>query len=92
MRSLILRPVTIIWLVLVGATVFSWLMGHGVGVHDLRQASIAILVIAFIKVRFVILDFMEIRGAPLPMRIVGEVWCLVICTVLIALYLHGVRP
>jgi len=62
-------------------------VGHGVGLHDARHAGTAIIVIAFVKVRFVILDFMEIRHAPMPMRIVGEAWVLIVCTVLIGLFL-----
>lgn len=92
MIHLIRNRVTLVWFILVAATAASWEFGHGVGLSDLRYASIAIIVIAFVKVRFVILDFMEIRHAPIPMRIVGEVWAVVVCTALIVLYLHGTPP
>lgn len=87
MSSLIRSRITLVWLLLVAATAFSWEMGHGVGFLDVRQASVAIIVVAFIKVRFVVQDFMEIRKAPLFMRLVGEIWVIVICTTLIALFL-----
>src|SRR5271170_2055338 len=81
--------VTFIWVVLVSATALSFAMGHGFGFDDVRKASVAIIIVAFVKVRFVILDFMEIRHAPIPMRIVGEVWAVVVCTALVVLYLYG---
>ena len=89
MTNLLRTRITLVWFVLVAATAFSWEMGHGVGLHDLRQASVAIIVVAFIKVRFVILDFMEIRHAPIWMRIVGETWVVVVCSILVGLYLHA---
>lgn len=89
MIHLLRNRVTLVWFILVAATAASWEFGHGVGFSDIRYASIAIIVIAFVKVRFVILDFMEIRHAPVPMRIVGEVWAVVVCSVLVLLYLHG---
>lgn len=91
MASLLLTRITLVWFLLVAATAFSWEMGHGAGFDDLRYASIAIIVVAFIKVRFVILEFMEIRTAPLFMRIIGATWCVVICTILVTLYWHGVN-
>jgi len=89
MMQLVLSRTTLIWLLLIAATAASVAMGHGMGVHAIRGAGAAIIVVAFIKVRFVILDFMEVRHAPLPMRIVGEAWVLLICAALILLYLKG---
>ena len=86
MKHLLGSRITVVWLLLVAATAVSWEMGHGAGFRDLRLASASIIVIAFIKVRFVILDFMEIRNAPLPMRLIGELWVVVICTTLVTLY------
>ena len=86
MMTLLRTRITLVWFVLVAATALSWEMGHGVGLHDLRQASVAIIVVAFIKVRFVILDFMEIRHAPIWMRIVGEAWTVLVCAALVLLY------
>jgi Prokaryotic Cytochrome C oxidase subunit IV len=90
MNSLIFSRIGLVWFLLVAATAASWEMGHGVGFEDIRHASIAIIVVAFVKVRFVILDFMEIRHAPIWMRIVGETWCVVVCSVLVVLYWQGV--
>jgi Prokaryotic Cytochrome C oxidase subunit IV len=89
MSTLLRTRITLVWFFLIAATALSWEMGHGIGFNDLRYASIAIIVVAFIKVRLVILDFMEIRHAPVVMRIVGELWVALICTTLVLLYWHG---
>ena len=87
MLNLLRTRVSWVWLLLVGATVLSWEMGHGVGLHELAQIRAAVIVVAFIKVRLVILDFMEIRHAPLGVRVVAEAWVLLVCSALLALYL-----
>jgi hypothetical protein len=65
------------------ATVLSWSLGthHGL--------AIAILVIAFVKIRFVGLYFMELRGAPAPLRIVFETYCLAVLLTLSAMYVFS---
>ena len=76
---------TYVWLGLVLVTVVSWAVGadHGVG------SAVGVLVLAFalIKVRFVGLDFMELRDAPLFLRGAFEVYCVVLWLVLAAMYL-----
>ncbi|MBT8340354.1 MAG: cytochrome C oxidase subunit IV family protein [Desulfatitalea sp.] len=86
MKALILSRVTLIWLILAGATLLSWEMGHGAGFDDIRYASTSIIAIVFIKIRFVILEFMELRHAPVPVRVAAEAWVVVVGTVLIVLY------
>jgi hypothetical protein len=86
MTDLLRSRITLVWVILVGATMLSWEMGHG-AFDDLRYARVAVIVVGFIKVRYVILDFMEIRHAPWFIRLVGESWVVVVCVVLIALYL-----
>ena len=74
------------WLVLVAATLLSYALGaeHGVG-------SIVVVVVVFgiaaIKVRLIGLDFMELRSAPMPLRVAFESYCLVLWGVLSGLYL-----
>jgi hypothetical protein len=80
-----LGRVTRVWLGLLAATVVSWEFGHA-SFGDPRNAGVVILAIAFLKVRFVILDFMELRHAPLGMRLAGEAWAICVGSVLIALY------
>jgi len=72
---------TKVWALLVAATLLTWSVGGG---------GMAVLVIAFVKVRLVGLHFMELRAAPLPLRMLFEGWVVVTCCVLIGLYLSGV--
>lgn len=70
-----------VWLVLLIATVASsTVAGHGV----------AVIAVAFFKVRLVGLHFMELRAAPVPLRVVFEGWVVVTGGILIGLYLSGV--
>jgi len=88
LKALLLDRITLIWFGLVAATVLSWEFGHGFGLDDYpRLSTVAILMIAFVKVRYVVLDFMEIRAAPRPLRLLLEAWTIVVCVALVALYL-----
>jgi hypothetical protein len=48
-----------------------------------------VLAIAAIKIRLVGLDFMELRGAPMPLRLAFECYCLGLWLLLSGLYLFG---
>lgn len=76
------RRLTLIWLGLMAATAASWLIGHGDSLGPGIVAGIVIAV-AFLKVRFVGLDFMELRAAPAAMRLAFEAWLLIACAGLI---------
>lgn len=89
MIHLLRDRITWVWLLLVGATLLSWELGHGFALTNLDHVRVGILAVAFIKVRYVILDFMEIRHAPRAMRLAAEIWTLVVCLALIALYLDA---
>ena len=90
MIDLILSRRTLILFFLAGATLLSWEMGHGVGFSDIRWASTCIIVLAFIKIRYVILEFMELRHSSMAARIVAEVWVVMVCLTLILLYWTGI--
>lgn len=78
---------TWVWAALVLATLLSWGIGHGAGpVRHPVQVTAAVLLIAWVKVRFVFLDFMELRRAPLPLRLAAEVWALIVCGTVAVLY------
>ena len=76
--------ITTAWLLLVLATLVSWESAR----EDvpLRLATSAVLAIAFVKVRCIGLEFMELRTAPLPLRVIFEAWVVVVCAALLALY------
>ena len=87
MTALLRTPATAIWMVLIVATMTSLALGteHGINSHNL--ASTAILLIAFIKVRLVGLYFMELREAPTVLRGLFEAYCVIVCTLVTAVFL-----
>jgi hypothetical protein len=86
MADLVRRKITAIWLLLILATVLSWETVHGFSAADLRIAASAAIIVAFIKVRFVMLHFMEIDSAPLPLRFFCEAWIVLVCAGILGLY------
>jgi hypothetical protein len=76
---------TVVWLVLVVATIVSWAVGseHGTG----SAIALVVLGVAMFKVRFVGLDFMELRQAPLLLRGIFEGYCIALWCVLAGMYL-----
>jgi apolipoprotein N-acyltransferase len=79
-----------VWLGLIAATCLSWWLGSEHRMLNARVASsVIILVTAFIKIRFVGNYFMELRDAPIPMRVFFEAYCVGICSIIIAIYLWG---
>jgi hypothetical protein len=69
------------WAVLTALTLFSLEGAPAIG--NPRIFTAVVLVIAFIKARIVIREFMEVRAAPLALRLVLNIWCLGICAALI---------
>ncbi len=65
---------TIVWAALVAATCVSWSVGA------------AALAIAFVKVRYIGLEFMELRGADAVLRGLFEAYVLVVGATLLALH------
>jgi hypothetical protein len=77
------------WLALIGATLISWELGHGVGITDPRIAGALVMAVAFIKVRVVFFEFMELRHTPRYMRLAANLWLVLVCTALIILYFQA---
>jgi hypothetical protein len=84
MNTLVWSRTTLIWLLLVAATTLSWKIGHGMGASEVKVISAVIIIIAFVKVRFVVFEFMEMRGAPAWMRRAGNGWIMLTTSLLIA--------
>ncbi|HEX6389559.1 MAG TPA: cytochrome C oxidase subunit IV family protein [Solirubrobacteraceae bacterium] len=79
--ALIRTPATPVWVLLMAATVLSVAVG---GAHG---TTVLVLAVAFVKVRFIGLYFMELRDAPPLLRLAFEGWCLLIGTLVIVMYL-----
>ena len=88
--SLIKTPATIVWLVLMLATCAStWWLKSGVAASFIATASI--MLIAGIKVRLVIIHFMELGNAPFPWRVFFESWVIVVTAIILLGFWMGVR-
>ena len=71
--SLLRERVTWVWLGLMVLTcVTTW--GLSKALFSPAVAVVGIFVIAAVKVRYVMLDFMELREAPIRVRVAFEAW------------------
>ncbi|WP_273735240.1 cytochrome C oxidase subunit IV family protein [Mycolicibacterium septicum] len=83
--SVLHARVTKVWLALIVLTVITtW--GLAKGMFGPAVAVTGILLIAALKVRLVMLDFMELRDAPVPVRIIFQGWILVVVTMILVFW------
>lgn len=73
---------TLVWATLVVATLLSWWFGAEGG----RLAAVAVVAVAFFKLRLIGNHFMEVRGAPLALRAVFEAYCISVCAMILVFY------
>jgi hypothetical protein len=78
------NPANRAWLILMIATGITWYLGE-VGAAG-TAAIVAMLAIAFVKGRLVILDFMELRSAPLMWRVLLEGWLILVSSLILLAY------
>jgi heme/copper-type cytochrome/quinol oxidase subunit 4 len=84
--ELLRKPVTVVWAALMLATITStWLLSNNSVTPEL--ATVAIMLIAAVKVRLVIWHFMEVRGAPPALRFVCDGWLLAVTALILTVYL-----
>lgn len=88
-KHLLNGPFMVVWFILIAATLVTWYLGSDHGIHNHHTATVAILLVAFIKVRFVGLYFMELQDAPLTLRVIFEVFCAMVCAIMIGVYMIG---
>lgn len=90
MKPLIYQRATVAYAVMLALTVVSFCMTVGQGGSDVsRSVSVvwaASLVLAGIKVRLILLDFMELRSAPWGLRLGSELVVLATIVALITIY------
>jgi heme/copper-type cytochrome/quinol oxidase subunit 4 len=83
--ELVRKPVSIVWASLMLATCAStWLLSKDSVTP--KVAVVAIMLVAAVKVRLVIRYFMEVRRAPLALRLVCDGWLLAVTVLIIAVY------
>jgi caa(3)-type oxidase subunit IV len=83
-HSLLASRQSLVWLVLVAATLMSF-ESMLLGGDGERIARCVILLIAFAKATIVGLEFMELRKAPAILRLPFLGWAVIACTALLVL-------
>jgi heme/copper-type cytochrome/quinol oxidase subunit 4 len=84
--ELVRKPVSIVWATLMLATCAStWLLSKNSITPEV--ATVTIVLIAAVKVRLVIRYFMEVRLAPLALRLVCDGWLLAVIALIVTIYL-----
>ncbi len=83
------NPINRAWVVLMIATAMTWYLGE-VGAAG-TGAIVGMLLIAFVKGRLVILDFMELRQAPRMWRLLLEGWMLLVGSLILLAYWLSLR-
>ena len=84
--ELLLKPVSIVWATLMLATCAStWLLSKNSITPEV--ATVTIVLIAAVKVRLVMSHFMEVRRAPLALRLVCDGWLLAVTALIVTIYL-----
>jgi hypothetical protein len=87
-RTMLRHRSTVVWAALMAATIASWWLGtdHGF-LGGARDATAAVLAIAFVKVAMVTSSFMEVDHAPRLLQAFVHGWTILVCGLLIGLYL-----
>lgn len=90
--TLVLKSrVTLLWLALLLASFVSWEAVEGIAwLRAPRMAGALVVAIAFVKARYIMLDFMELRHAPAPMRLFAEAWWLLVGAIIIIAFWTGI--
>jgi hypothetical protein len=81
------KSATVVWLLLVLATGASWWLSGGVGTSH-AVAAAALLLLAFVKVRLIVMYFMEVHWAPIALRLGFDAWVTAVYCALLLLYLR----
>lgn len=81
------RKLTVIWLVLVCATIAGWALAenHGAG----RWTVASVMLFALFKARLVFLHFMELKVAPLGWRLIFEAWIAACVAMIVVMHWIG---
>ncbi len=80
------KTLEIVWIILVGLTIFAYLLGH---LHYINSFFVAILLVTtFIKVQLVLNYFMELKNVTGKYRWIPSIWLgIVISLIAVAYYL-----
>jgi hypothetical protein len=82
--ALLRLPATRVWLVLIAAAVLSWTVSENS--TAVKISTSAVVLIAALKVRLIVMHFMELRWRPRPWRILFELWILGVMALILGGY------
>ncbi|WP_428311821.1 cytochrome C oxidase subunit IV family protein [Hydrocarboniphaga sp.] len=85
---------TLTWLLLSALTAISWWIGSRHGHHAfVANAAItySVILMAALKIRFILTEFMDLRHAPPLLRRIADAWLALLVIGLLALYSLGMR-
>jgi apolipoprotein N-acyltransferase len=83
------RRLLLVWLALVAVTLVSWWIGSSHGDGEFRSNALityGVLLIAAIKIRVIVREFMEVRHAPHSLRRLTDGWTVFVIAALLAIY------
>jgi cytochrome c oxidase subunit IV len=82
------HPLTVVWAVLTAVTVAAWLTARDAGtVHHVNATiTVVVLLIAAVKTHLVIWHFMEVRHAPMWLKVTTNAWLVVLFVLLLGFY------
>lgn len=87
------RRLLAVWLVLSAITVTYFWIDRAAGSNGVRHANTAVtlaaVVLALVKVRMIMGEFMEVRGAPRLLRVLANSWIVIMGITMIGSYLAG---
>jgi hypothetical protein len=85
------RRLAVAWLVTVGITLIYLLVDQVVDEHGVLRvaASVAAIVLALVKLRIILREFMDVRHAPKVLRVLTDALAIVMAVFLLGTYLVG---
>jgi hypothetical protein len=72
--------------ILLGITLLSWVLSHTLALES-QMLGIALILLAFLKVRLIIVHYMETKIAIPAIKIAFDVWVFVVAAITLWLYL-----
>ncbi|WP_425566074.1 cytochrome C oxidase subunit IV family protein [Sporichthya brevicatena] len=86
LKSRATKASAVVWAALVVFTVASFVLGGEHLIEPSPLAAAVVIGIAVVKIRLVGLHFMELRHAPIALRLVFEAYCVGLIVSLMAIY------
>jgi hypothetical protein len=87
------RRLFVVWMILVVISLSYLLIDHTASHRGFPTASTAVTVVAIcfalLKVRIIMREFMEVRGAPVVLRRLTDFWVVLMAVAMLGTYLAG---